>query len=80
VRCFIHHRFARHFAHRFAPFFAHHSLFEASGEGSQLFKVDNEVPAGHDGEIFEGRWRRGGQGFVTIGEEGNVNVWEYEVG
>jgi WD40 repeat protein len=56
------------------------SLFESSGERSHLFKVDNEVPAGHEGEIFEGRWRRGGQGFVTIGEEGSVNIWEYEVG
>eukprot|EP00520_Triparma_pacifica_P012728 CAMPEP_0118650780 /NCGR_PEP_ID=MMETSP0785-20121206/10429_1 /TAXON_ID=91992 /ORGANISM="Bolidomonas pacifica, Strain CCMP 1866" /LENGTH=387 /DNA_ID=CAMNT_0006543177 /DNA_START=102 /DNA_END=1262 /DNA_ORIENTATION=- len=40
------------------------SLFESSEE-SERFKLDNEVQRGHEGEVFVGRWRKGGQGFVT---------------
>ena len=50
------------------------------GEEGGRFQLDNEIKKAHEGDVFKARWRMGGQGFVTVGEDGWCKVWGYEVG
>jgi hypothetical protein len=53
---------------------------EASSSVGGGWSVDCIVEAAHEGDVMEAKYVDDGRGIVSVGEEGNVRVWKYEIG
>ncbi|GMH50604.1 hypothetical protein TL16_g00819 [Triparma laevis f. inornata] len=46
----------------------------------EKFRKDCEVKYAHDGEVNCVKWCRGGERVVSVGDDGRVRVWKYDIG
>ena len=65
-------------ATRGSDIFIYRETTRFGGDGEWL--VDNVVEDAHDGEVNKVLWRKGGDGFITVGDDGYVKIWGYEIG